>query len=101
MDIGVQVLYSYMLKIQLKRRNSKRNLGLNLPVLLISNMVFPVARTLTLNRRGAATIRLTEMANLRGDEGYADRVQIIISPDVPGYEKIGAGFADVSLMPES
>ncbi len=96
-----QMSSDLMLKIQLKRRNSKRNLGLKLPVLLSSNMVFPVARTLTLNRRGAATIRLSEMASLRGDEGYADRVQIIISPDAPGYEKIGAGFADVSLMPES
>ena len=64
-------------------------------------MVFPVARTLTLNRRGAATIRLSEIVSLRGDEGYADRVQIIISPDAPGYEKIRAGFADVNLMPES
>ena len=33
-------------------------------------------------------------------EKFSDRYRVI-GWDAPGYEKIGAGFADVSLMPES
>ena len=90
-----------ILKIQLKRRKSKRQLSLKLPVLLSSNMAFPQTKTLKLNSRGAASMELSDMAFLSDDKGYAERIQLMLSADAPGFEKIGAGFTEVSLIPQS
>lgn len=98
---GIKDPVNPILKIQLKRRNSKRRLSLKLPVLLSSNMAFPLAKTLKLNSRGAARIELSEMAFLSDDKGYAERIHLMVSADAPGFEKIGAGFTEVSLIPQS